>query len=64
MKAAYTNNCYAGSVRGFGSPQIDFATESVMDELAQQLGMTPGPSGRKTCCGTATYPAPASPCAT
>ena len=41
MKAAYTNNCYAGSVRGFGSPQIDFATESVMDELAQQLGMTP-----------------------
>lgn len=24
-----------------GSPQIDFATESVMDELAQQLGMTP-----------------------
>jgi len=41
MKAAYTNNGYAGSVRGFGSPQVDFASESMMDELAEKLGMDP-----------------------
>ena len=37
----YTNNCYTGAFRGFGSPQIIFAQESLMDELAQELGMEP-----------------------
>jgi CO/xanthine dehydrogenase Mo-binding subunit len=37
----YTNNCYTGAMRGFGSPQIIFAQESLMDELAQELGMEP-----------------------
>jgi len=38
---AYTNNCYAGAMRGFGSPQICFAQESLMDELAKELDMDP-----------------------
>jgi len=33
----YTNNVYAGAMRGYGSPQIIFAQESLMDELAEEL---------------------------
>ena len=39
--AAYTNNNYTGAMRGFGSPQVNFAIESMMDELAQEVGMSP-----------------------
>jgi len=39
--AAYTNNCYTGAMRGFGSPQICFAIESSMDELAEELKLDP-----------------------
>jgi CO/xanthine dehydrogenase Mo-binding subunit len=39
--AAYTNNNYTGAMRGFGSPQVNFAIESMMDELAERVGMTP-----------------------
>ncbi len=39
--AAYTNNCYTGAMRGFGSPQICFAIESLMDELAEELNINP-----------------------
>jgi CO/xanthine dehydrogenase Mo-binding subunit len=39
--AAYTNNCYTSAMRGFGSPQICFATESLMDELADLVGLDP-----------------------
>ncbi|MCX5800183.1 MAG: xanthine dehydrogenase family protein molybdopterin-binding subunit [Candidatus Eisenbacteria bacterium] len=39
--AAYTNNCYTSAMRGFGSPQICFGAESLMDELALELGMSP-----------------------
>lgn len=39
--AAYTNNNYTGAMRGFGSPQINFAIESMMDELAKEVGMSP-----------------------
>ena len=41
IRAAFTNNVYSDAVRGFGSPQVDFASESLMDELAQELGMDP-----------------------
>ncbi len=34
-----TNNPYTGAFRGFGSPQIVFAQESLMDELAEIMGM-------------------------
>ncbi len=39
--AVYTNNCYTGAMRGFGSPQICFAVESLMDELAAELNQDP-----------------------
>ncbi|MBM4169562.1 MAG: xanthine dehydrogenase family protein [Ignavibacteria bacterium] len=39
--AAYTNNNYTGAMRGFGSPQVNFAIESMMDELAAKVGMNP-----------------------
>jgi CO/xanthine dehydrogenase Mo-binding subunit len=41
VHAAYTNNNYTGAMRGFGSPQVNFAIESMMDELAEHVGMTP-----------------------
>ena len=39
--AAYTNNNYTGAMRGFGSPQVNFAIESMMDELAAKVGKDP-----------------------
>ncbi|MBN2050264.1 MAG: xanthine dehydrogenase family protein molybdopterin-binding subunit [Spirochaetales bacterium] len=39
--AVYTNKTYAGAFRGFGVPQVTFASESQMDELAAKLGMNP-----------------------
>jgi CO/xanthine dehydrogenase Mo-binding subunit len=39
--AAFTNNTYTGAMRGFGSPQAIFANESLMDEVALELGMDP-----------------------
>jgi CO/xanthine dehydrogenase Mo-binding subunit len=41
VRVAYTNNTYASAMRGFGSPQVNFAVESLMDELADELGMDP-----------------------
>ena len=37
----YTNNPIGGAMRGFGAPQVCFAHESVIDELALELGMNP-----------------------
>ncbi len=37
----YTNKVFEGSFRGFGNPQVQFAAESQMDELAEKLGMDP-----------------------
>ena len=37
----YTNNPIAGAMRGFGMPQVIFACELQMDEIARQLGMDP-----------------------
>lgn len=39
--AVYTNNNYTGAMRGFGSPQVNFAIESMMDELAEKVGKSP-----------------------
>jgi CO/xanthine dehydrogenase Mo-binding subunit len=39
--AVYTNNNYTGAMRGFGSPQVNFAIESMMDELAGKVGLDP-----------------------
>ncbi len=37
----YTNNTYAGAMRGFGTTQMAFAYESQMDILAFELGIDP-----------------------
>jgi len=37
--AVYTNNVFAGSIRGFGNPQATFALERNIDLMADQLGM-------------------------
>ena len=39
--AVYTNKLRAGAFRGFGNPQITFAGESQIDDLALELGMDP-----------------------
>ena len=39
--AVYTNNNYTGAMRGFGSPQVNFAIESMMDELGARVGQDP-----------------------
>ena len=40
-KLVYTNRMRFGAFRGFGNPQVTFATESQIDEIAGQLGMDP-----------------------
>jgi xanthine dehydrogenase molybdenum-binding subunit len=40
-KVVYTNNPYAGSMRGYGNPQSTFAVESSVDLLAGRLGVDP-----------------------
>jgi CO/xanthine dehydrogenase Mo-binding subunit len=37
----YTNHPYGGAMRGFGAPQANFAHESLVDELADLLGVDP-----------------------
>jgi len=39
--AVYTNNNYTGAMRGFGSPQVCFASECIIDELAEKLDLNP-----------------------
>jgi CO/xanthine dehydrogenase Mo-binding subunit len=39
--AVYTNKTYCGAFRGFGVPQVTFASESQIDELAAELNMDP-----------------------
>ena len=37
----YTNHPYGGAMRGFGAPQVNFVHESIIDEMAERLGMNP-----------------------
>lgn len=39
--AVYTNNPYAGAIRGFGATQVPIAYEQQMDILAEKLSMDP-----------------------
>ncbi len=39
--AVYTNNPYAGAMRGFGATQVPVAHEQQMDILAEKLGIDP-----------------------
>jgi xanthine dehydrogenase molybdenum-binding subunit len=45
--AVYTNNIPAGAFRGFGVTQSAFAIESVVDDIAHQLGLDPIEMRRK-----------------
>jgi aldehyde oxidoreductase len=40
-KTVYTNTAFKGAMRGFGVPQVAFAIESILDELAMELKMDP-----------------------
>jgi CO/xanthine dehydrogenase Mo-binding subunit/aerobic-type carbon monoxide dehydrogenase small subunit (CoxS/CutS family) len=40
-RAIYTNETPAGAFRGFGVPQAVIATETLLDELAERLGIDP-----------------------
>ncbi len=39
--AVYTNKTTCGAMRGFGAPQVCFAYESHMDDIAHELGIDP-----------------------
>lgn len=39
--AVYTNNPYAGAMRGFGATQVPLATEQQMDILAEKINISP-----------------------
>ncbi|MDL2213944.1 xanthine dehydrogenase family protein molybdopterin-binding subunit [Clostridia bacterium OttesenSCG-928-O13] len=41
-RLVYTNKIASGTFRGFGNPQGTFMVESMMDMLADKLGMDPG----------------------
>ncbi len=41
VRSAYTNNGISGAFRGFGAPQVVFACESFIDELAAAISMDP-----------------------
>jgi CO/xanthine dehydrogenase Mo-binding subunit len=45
--AVYTNNIPAGAFRGFGAPQAQFASESMVTRLAHTLGLDPAELRRR-----------------
>ncbi len=40
-KLVYTNNTYCQAMRGYGNPELTWALESNMDDLAQEAGIDP-----------------------
>ena len=49
--AYYTNNPPAGAFRGFGVTQTCFATETLLNEMADKVGITPWKSVTATPFG-------------
>ena len=47
VRMVYTNNGVSGAFRGFGAPQVVFACESFMDELAAITGQQPAAFRRR-----------------
>jgi len=41
ITSVYTNNAFAGAFRGFGNPEVCFAIEQTVDEIAERLGQDP-----------------------
>ncbi len=50
--AMATNTVPCGALRGFGQPQVNFANESLIDELAEKLDMDPVELRRKNLLKT------------
>ena len=46
-RTVYTNLPVAGAMRGYGAPQIFFALESHLDDIARALGMSPADLRRR-----------------
>ncbi len=40
VQAYYTNNVFTGAFRGFGSPQVNFAIEQIVDDIAQKSNIS------------------------
>jgi CO/xanthine dehydrogenase Mo-binding subunit len=63
-RCVYTHNVMSGSFRGFGTPQVTFARESLLDEVAKTLAIDPVElrlrnawrPGSTTCTGQALDP--------
>ena len=63
-RCVYTHNVMSGSFRGFGTPQVTFARESLLDEAAKALAIDPVAlrllnawrPGSRTCTGQALDP--------
>lgn len=49
ITGVYTNNGYSGAFRGFGNPEVFFAIEQAVDEMADSLGMDPIDFRLKNC---------------
>ena len=48
-KLVYTNNTYCQAMRGYGNPELNWALESNMDELAVEAGIDPFEFRRINC---------------
>jgi CO/xanthine dehydrogenase Mo-binding subunit len=53
-RVVYTHSPFSGAMRGFGAPQALFATETMMDMLAQRLGLDLLDCAAATCCSPET----------
>ena len=40
-RSTFTNHAFGSAFRGYGSPQAEFASEVLMDELAEKAGIDP-----------------------
>jgi xanthine dehydrogenase molybdenum-binding subunit len=48
-KLAYTNNTYCQAMRGYGNPEVTWAIESNLDELAERAGIDPYDLRMRNC---------------
>ncbi|MGA2112848.1 MAG: xanthine dehydrogenase family protein molybdopterin-binding subunit [Anaerolineales bacterium] len=49
ITGVYTNNGFSGAFRGFGNPEVTFAIEQAIDEMADRLGLDPIDFRLKNC---------------
>jgi len=49
IRGFFTHTIYGGAYRGFSAPQLVFCHESLIDELAEELGLSPKEIRLKNC---------------